>query len=265
MKKLYITFSGQAYNSATAQIVASAPRFGADRVLVYDDRWLMTTEFYQLNQWLWNYPTPGQMKGFGWFVWKPFIILDALDRFCDDGDVVLYTDGDTFPIADLSALYQIADRDGAMFFKAQGCSNREWVKLDCILAMAAAVIVEGRRHIALDSDHAVARFVLIKKGPYAPRQLLMEWLAYCVNPIATSFEPSTMGPEFRGFTEHRTEQAILSLLVHKYGYKLFREACQFGDPRVHKEDADLYPQLFQQVYCGGPRQVGEGSRFASFR
>src|SRR5438445_412337 len=89
VKRWYITFSGQAWDVQTKRIVDDGPRFGADEVLVYDDRWLETTEFYRLNQWLWNTP---RMKGFGWFAWKPFILLHCLEHFMRDGDLVLFTD-----------------------------------------------------------------------------------------------------------------------------------------------------------------------------
>ena len=51
----------------------------------------------------------------------------------------------------------------------------------------------------------------------------MEWLTYAVNPVATTFDPSTLGPEDEGFRESRSEQAIMSLLAYKYNIKLEKE------------------------------------------
>lgn len=255
MKKLYITFSGAAYDEITAKIVQKATELGADELRVYDDRWLMGTAFYAHNDWLWKHPGhEGRKLGFGWFAWKPFIILDALERFCKPGDIVLYADADTHPIADFSALYRECDRiGGAMLFNAYGCDNRYYCKRDCFVVM-------GQDHPPY-TDHqtaGVARFMLFQKGPWKPRQFLYEWLTYCLNPKATTFDPSTIASEYEGFGEHRTEQAIMTLLAYKYGYKLYREACQFsaGQP----EDQELYPQLFEQVGSVGPRTL-EGSRF----
>jgi hypothetical protein len=97
-----------------------------------------------------------------------------------------------------------------------------------------------------DTQHAVARFMLFQKGPWHVEQFLMEWLSYCINGAATTFNRSVLRSELDGHTEHRTEQAILSLLAHKYGHKLYREACDFGEPSP--EDKDLYPTLFKQVH-----------------
>jgi hypothetical protein len=53
MSNVYLTFSGRAYDDTTKLIVDRAPRFGADRVIVADDAWLMTQPFYRDHQWLW--------------------------------------------------------------------------------------------------------------------------------------------------------------------------------------------------------------------
>jgi hypothetical protein len=91
----------------------------------------------------------------------------------------------------------------------------------------------------------VARFCAFKKGDYKARQLLWEWLTYAVNPVATTFDESALGPEHREFVEHRTEQAIMTNLCYRYGYPLHREADQSGEG--WPDDRDLYPQLFVQV------------------
>ncbi len=85
MKRIYITFSGAGYDDTTRLIVERAPQLGADDVWVYDDKWLMGTEFYRQNKWLWTYPEkypigPRSSRGFGWFCWKPYIIMDALSK-----------------------------------------------------------------------------------------------------------------------------------------------------------------------------------------
>lgn len=249
MRRIYITFGGAGYDEQTARIVQQAPMLGAHEVWVYDDRWLMGTEFYELNRWLWDHKAT---RGFGWFAWKPFVILDALSKL-RDGDMVLYTDADTYPIGDLGVLFDTCRRDeGFMLFSAVGCNNRQWCKRDCFIVMGQD---EPRYH---DAQHAVARFMLFMKGPWRVQQFLMEWLTYCVNPRATTFDPSVIAPELDGFREHRTEQAIFTLLVHKYGIRLYREACQFGESVA--DDRELYQQLFHQEYAMLPREL-TGSKF----
>ena len=235
MRKIYITFGGDAYDEITKKIVSDGPRLGADEVWVYDDVWLTDHDFYRQNRWLWDHP---HKRGFGWYAWKPLIMIDALSRL-NEGDIVLFTDADTYPVRDISVLFNICDKEGLMLFEVTGESNRIWCKRDCFIVMGQD---EPRYH---DSQAAVARFMLFKKGDWRSTQLLSEWLAYCVNPRANTFDPSILGPELKEFKEHRCEQAILGLLAHKYGYRLYREACEIGE--ILDKDRDLYEQLFSQV------------------
>lgn len=234
MKNLLITFSGSVYENTTKKIIDNAPKYGVDEVLVYDDLWLTKQPFYEVNQWLWQHH---HKRGFGWYAWKPFIILDALSRV-NNGDIVMYLDADTFPIHDLSKLYEIADRDGAMFFASENHRQYEWCKADCYMVMNQNDVKYKQ------APAGVARFMLFKKGNWKSYQFLMEWLTYCVNERATTFDPSIYTSEHNGFIEHRTEQAIMTNLCLKYGYKLHREACEAGNGI--NRDWDLYPQLFSQ-------------------
>ena len=252
---LYITFSGRAYDATTEKIVARAPQMGADKVLVYDDSWLMHTEFYKLNKWLWSYPKTDNhrrvSRGFGWFAWKPFIILDALAR-CADGDVVLYTDGDTFPVSDFSALYKHCRKDGGvMLFNEIGCHHEQWNKRDCDIVM-------GLDRLPMATPHGCARFMLFQRGPWLVPQFLAEWLTYCLNWRATTFEPSEILPEYPELKEHRCEQAILTNLAYKYNIKLYRTPDQNG--ATQPEDQEIYHQLFEQVGCGKSLELGSRYR-----
>lgn len=239
-----ITFSGAPYDATTKTIVERGVEFGADDVRVYDDRWLTEQPFYQQNSWLWEHP---HKRGFGWYAWKPFIIWHALSTL-NDGDVVLYVDADTEPIAPLGMLFDQCSKDGGiMLFASEGHLQHEWCKRDCYVAMWQAAL--------FNVPAGVARFMLFQKGPWRPTQFLMEWLTYCVNPLANTFDPSRLGAETIGFVEHRAEQAIMTNLAHKYGLPLYREACQAGNGSGRNRD--LYGQLFRQVDDGSPKVSAE--------
>jgi hypothetical protein len=211
-----ITFSGAAYDESTAKIVENGPKFGADRVLVYDDAWFMQHEFVTdgQNQWLLDHP---MKHGFYWFAWKPLIIIDCMEKHAKDGDVVMYTDGDCYPVKDFRHFYDIARRDGVMFFRNRFV-NRAWCKRDLFALMAQ----DEPRY--WDAPAGVARFCLLKKGPWIVKQFLAEWMAYVVNPLANTFDASVLRPEHPEYVEHRGEQAILTLLSLKYGFTQHAEA-----------------------------------------
>lgn len=223
---------------------------GADSTLVYDDVWLTEQPLYRdpRFQWLLNHRgagNPNGGRGVGWFAWKPVVIQDALSR-CDPGDIVLYTDADTYPVAPFGVLYEeCARRDGIMLFSAVGCLNQWYTKRDCLVAMG------------MDDDkyrfcqHAVARFMLFQAGNQRANDFLAEWAYWVLDPRCQTFEPSALAPEYPELIEHRTEQSVFTLLAHKYGEKLYREACQFGESV--NDDRELYGQLFHQKGTDRPK------------
>lgn len=256
MRKVYVTFGGRAYDETLEKIAERAVPMGADEVWIYDDAWLEKQEFRQINKWAWDHPgKDGVQYGYGWYCWKPFIIWHALSRL-SFGDVLLWTDGDTYPIANFTRLFDYCVNEGGFFvFAAEGCTNRQYVKRDIFQ------VIDPNNEISPDTLHATARFMLFQKGRWAVDQFLMEWLVYATNRLLPTRDRSMLAPETVGFLENRGDQSVFSLLVQKYGLPLHREADGFGENA--DRDWDLYPQLFEQKYCQGHRQDLSGSRFAN--
>jgi hypothetical protein len=258
-----IVMGGARYDAITEQVIRDAPGFGADAVWVYDDVWVDAHPFRKLNAWLWDHPGDKNGKrGFGWYAWKPLIILDAIERAenrygasgvqneATRGDVVLYLDGDSRPVSSMLAIFNTARRDGAMLFASQGHNQEVWCKRGCYEAM-------GQDRI--DAPAGCSRFAAFRVGGWKERQFLYEWLTYSVNRRATTFDASAGGEDGPLFEEHRTEQAIMSNLAHKYGYKLWRECDDSGEG--WDVDRDVMPHaIFQQTRVGGGNVEG-GSRF----
>lgn len=260
MRRVIATFSGARYHDTTKKIVEDGPKFGATDVMVFDDHWLDTcrpdhvraTEYFRKH--------PG-CRGVDWFCFKPRVALDALNLVGPD-DVVLMIDADTYPIADLSVLFDITTCAGTMLFRANGWEQVQWCRRSCYTVM------DQDEEKYLHVPHGCARFAGLT---HRSRPMLEEWLKYCLIPDCNTFDPSPEGypPEYPGFRQHRCEQAILTNLGHKYGHHFYREACQFGEGADGDAglDRDLYQQLFVQeygqTYAPGFDQFnpGQGSAF----
>ena len=249
MRRVLITFSGADYDATTEQLLDAQ---GVDDVFVYDDVWLDAHPFRKLNDWIFNVDP---RRCYGYCSWKPLIIIETM-KHINDGDVVFYVDADCRPVADLTPVFEIAARDGACFFAACGHRQAQWCKSECYVAMAQPIVA---------AEAGCARFVAFRKGGWYEEQFLAEWLTYSVNRDAnTKHTTPQRWPHFGGrseFIEHRDEQAIMTNLVHKYGYKLHRECDQTGeDPTWRDRDRDLYPQLFEMIHQTHGTN-GVGSRF----
>lgn len=246
MTRWLCTMGGVDYDQFTGRVLSQAQSFGIDNVRVYDDEWLKAHPFYEVNRWIFETP---EKRGFGWHAWKPLLLLDTLAH-AHDGDVVCYLDADTYPVRDLSPLYETAGREGAMLFDCSGRMQDAWCTGDCFVVMGQDT---DRYRMALGG---CARFVLVRKGDYKALQFLYEWQTYCLNPYANTRQAG-IGTRYEAnstvFVEHRTDQAILTNLAHKYGYKLYQEASQ-GSGHT--------PQYFEQVHVGAMGDnVPGGSRY----
>lgn len=264
-RNIYVTYGGRAYDATLGMISNHARQYGADDVWIYDDRWLMHQPFRKENAWAWDHPGHNGVKyGGGWYCWKAFIILHAM-RFLKPGDCVLYTDGDTFPVADFRMLFDACRREGGIFaFEATGCINGQWCKRDVWEAVFPTfrdcipeLIEPGCR---FTSQHATARFMVFAKSSQMAQDFLADWNRLCTTPGLTTRDPSKR-PEFPGFEENRGDQSIFSLLCLKYGLPLHREADEFGNGS--NKDRELYGQLFVQKYCAGDRNDLSGSKYRS--
>jgi hypothetical protein len=265
MNKVIVSFGGAAYDATLAKIAEGARRFGCDDWWIYDEPWLNAQPFRKENRWAWDHP--GGKLGYGFYVWKGFVIRHAM-RFLKDGDLLLWTDADTYPIADLTPIFEGCEREGGIFlFEATSCSNRQWVKRDIWET------VFPRGDYALDSQHATARFACFQKGAICQEQgvtaeiFLSEWQRICCIPGLTTRDPSKVpsgwpedqAREFFGFEQNRGDQSVLSALAHRYKLPLHREADAFGE-NSHL-DRDLFGQLFVQEYCAGDRNDLSGSKY----
>lgn len=271
-KRILITFSGDRYHDTTKKIIEDGPRLGASEVRVYDDVWLKEKrpEFCAATKWAFDHP---KVRGVNWFCFKPFVVLDALNR-CDDGDIILFVDADTWPISDMSPIFDIAEKDGMALFAACGHLQRHWSKRD------AQILMGMDDDKWRDKQAGVARFMAFKKGCvvngsfplfgmtdvylYTNEFFVDDWLRYTCDERANTFDPSVLAPEYPDLKEGRAEQAVLTNLAHKYNIPLHREADQWGNAFVNDFPNDTYSQIFESTgvysYAPGPRKPGSAFR-----
>jgi hypothetical protein len=279
-KRVLVTFSGARYHVPTERTVQNARKFGATHVTVYDDKWLLDQADYVKDaKWLLEHP---KMRGVGWFAWKPYVLLHALQT-CGPADTVLYIDGDTTPVADLTPLFDIGQRDDIMLFRANGWPRADvWTKGECFRKMK----MDEEKYWG--AQCACARFLVLTPSVLV-LTMLWEWYRLCLLPECNTYDLDPGVVQRKGFREHRCEQAILGLLAKKRGHRLYREACQWGEvdceapysdatPEFQAEhsaalkrdcalDRDLYPQLFEHEFGHtyapglGPNSPNTGSYF----
>ena len=115
MKKVLISYANQRYHDSQVNLYHTALEIGGvDESIAYTDEWLKTTDFWKKNSFILSRP-----RGAGYWIWKPYIILETFKNL-KDGDIVLYSDAGLSVIGNLNPLFEIADTNpngGIMLFQ----------------------------------------------------------------------------------------------------------------------------------------------------
>ena len=218
MKIKLISYANKAFYKSQQELKKSALKYGVNEVIDYNEIWLKKqTEFYKKNKKILS-----QKRGNGFWLWKPYIILDAL-KLMNDGDILIHIDAGTEfinPIGDI--INVLRERDLLLFYN-NGNINKLWTKRDCFYYMDCD---NEKFH---NPSQVVAGYIFCKKTPFVVG-LMEEWLKYAEDERIISDNPNTCGlKNYDKFKDHRHDQSILTNLAIKYNLELFRDPSQWGN------------------------------------
>ncbi len=203
---------------------SSALMFGCvDHVHAYNREELVTTDYYKDNKGLLDQP-----RGCGYWAWKPFIILQILNK-AKDGDYVVYCDvGKPIDSAkndhgnlittSLKPLVEWAERNNGMMpgvYLSNHGPSKHWIKRDCYTLMDCDT---SRYH---DLPTVQAGYTVWKKSSFVI-DFLEQWQLLNLDPRLIGDQDNTLGkPNYDGFNRSCHDQATLTLLAEKSGVKVF--------------------------------------------
>ena len=170
--------------------------------------------FYLKHRW---YMQPGT-RGFGYWIWKPHVILKALRRI-PEGEFLLYTDaGCAFNASGKQRLIDYmemarASPKGVFGFNLIIHKERTWNKMDTMLK----VFPDGVPHDVFESPQCLSGIHMWHNTPEA-RAFVEEWQSISISDGFRYIDDSpSEHPNASDFRDHRHDQAIFSLLLKKYG------------------------------------------------
>lgn len=218
MKVVLTNLSNHLYEDSRKRLNDSAKKFGIEEIYSYDISEIKNTNFYQENIEILSNP-----KGIGYWLWKPYIILEALKKV-EKGDIVIYCDCGLEILESLSPLISICnEKEDILLFRNANDINLAWVKRDCFILMDCDC------EEFWNGAHCDASLSLYKKSN-SSMQFVTEWLNWGTNKYIISDYPNVCGKDnLPGFIDHRWDQAILSLLALKNKIELYRMPTQFGN------------------------------------
>ena len=242
---LAVNYADRNYKNAQKINAKTAYKYGkVDRVVEYSPNDL-SDEFRKKNADILK-----EQRGGGYWLWKPYIILDALSRV-QNGDYVLYTDSGISFIDDVHYLINALEKSGqGIMCFALGNIERMWTKRDAFILLGC----DEERYI--NSPQIMATVILVKKTAQSI-QMMNEYLLYAQDRRILTDDPSSLGNDYEGFVENRHDQSIWSLLCKKYEVNPFRNPFSIlpmdsvADPFWQGvKDRSDYPQLMDWHHMG---------------
>lgn len=201
-KVVLVTYSDENYTEYQQRLVSYAKISGLfDDVFSYDREWLEGTDFYLKNMELLN-----EKRGGGYWLWKPYIILETMDKL-EEGSIILYMDsGDLFD-GDIRK-YLTSIKDDVLLTKG-AYKNKEWTKRDCFIKMGCD---SKKYHEAVQLEAGV----IVATNTVRGKNFIDVWLSFCTDRQIISDDKSKLKKEYKCFREHRHDQSILTNLKVRY-------------------------------------------------
>ena len=164
-------------------------------------------------------------RGFGYWCWKPYFILNLLEKM-DDGDVLLYSDIGCYlnPKGKkrLQDYYNMVENTptGILGVKSQEMSYNgmpetlyyeyEWTKGD-VFAYYKVYDDKSYTH----TPQFESTIIFFKKSPLV-MQFVRDWYQAYLDDYSLATDSPSHVPNFPGFKENRHDQSIYSILGKKY-------------------------------------------------
>lgn len=212
----FLTFGGGSvnYHNAVDRICKQAEEFEIfDRIIGYKCKDLPTQfpEFWEREKdFIRSHP-----RGYGYWIWKPFLVLDTLERM-NDGDILFYGDaGCELNIRGKSRMMEYIEmtkeRD-TLFFQITR-PEFKWTKADSVMSVGLSMDSP-----ILQSNQIESNAFFLKKTEVVLN--LIREVKEIANKVHHHYvtDDRSLMPNHPEFVEHRHDQSLLSLLVKKGGF-----------------------------------------------
>lgn len=211
MKKniYFITFSSHDnYIKAGERLIDQAKN-----LKIFDQVKLFTLEDLKKDNLFWNKHKDfilSNQKGFGYWIWKPYIIKKLLDKI-NNNDILLYLDSGC----------EIDCKEKEYFEYCLNCVNKDLivgtlgktiVEESCKMDLLLYLDMNQEKYLKSKMHQAGANLILACKET---RKLVDEWFKLCENYNLINDSPS-INKNINEFKEHRHDQSIYCLLTKKY-------------------------------------------------
>jgi hypothetical protein len=214
MKKIFITYGDKNYEDQKVRICREAMATGQfDEVRAYGPEF----EFSQnIRNYIDQYP-----RGGGFWLWKPVIIRDALQR-ADDGDIIVYADAgcSIYPHKDMDKYFSlILSKKSILLFRLHS-RIKKW----CSRKVYDTLAKEENPHW-LSRRAVMGGVIMVKKGD--GNMLIDRWaeVAETQPHLFADNTPEQDALEHDFFRGHRHDQSVLNVVYRELPKSEQKKIC----------------------------------------
>lgn len=211
------SFGDSRYEASRERLQEQAEDFNLfDSIHLYNEYDLSTSFRNDFQEYL-----SVDIRGFGFWVWKPFIILNTLAGM-DEGDVLLYVDMgchlNSRGKEKLIDYWKEVKQNKSGFLVSQ----LEPVRKECFWTKGDLLDYFGiRGKVEMYSPQYQSGVIFIRKEPKTVA-LVKSWLKVYYENFNLVDDTLSQSPNEEGFVEHRHDQSVLSLLLKRHGTSVIR-------------------------------------------
>lgn len=199
-----VTLSDASMSRSRDLCSSSAFEHGATSVKAWTHEEFKVTDFYRENEAICSQP-----RGLGYWIWKPYVLLDLMNSMSDG--VAVYLDAGVQTINNLNYIIDRMDQDIFLFGNMH--EHAHWCKRDIIDAIMPGAPWE----IFGKQVQASAIFLRVNDQT---RAFVKEWLDWCVFEDGRLIDDSPSQGNHPEFAENRYDQAILTTQAIREGIAL---------------------------------------------
>ena len=203
----FLVYHDNTHTEHLQRLLNSVQHFGKEFEIIIYPKTEMDPVFVEKNKNILTLP-----RGGGYWLWKPYMI-HSIVQLLKEGDVLFYLDSKYyFTEYFMDWVKSLLDSQDMVVFKnkpnEQVYYMKEWCKMDVLDKF-------GMKEKAFEQNaiDVWAGCILLRKTPIT-ESWINEWLEMCTYENITD-SPSIF-PNEPCFRDHRHDQSLLSILIHKY-------------------------------------------------
>jgi hypothetical protein len=217
MSRHFISFGNSAFTRSRDRILQEVNTLGVfDHVCVYNEQ-----DLEKKDAGFWRTFEPfakSYKKGFGYYIWKPFLVYKHMVESMNDNDILVYADAGCklYPqfkkrLLDYFSMAYNSDKGIVCFKLDSNLTMSRWTRRDIFK------LFDKHDDPAFANQSQICATTFILRKCEHTLTLIREWLEYALNyPTFFTDLPSTI-PNFPDFIENRYDQSFFSLLCYLKG------------------------------------------------